>query len=287
MSRGLGDVYKRQSPYDEFQQWKHHSGISKLLKDGTRVAYGARALIKGGYQSRPKMSFNGGLIVGDNAGTLNFPKIKGTHTAMKSGMIAAETVFDALENNNIGSDLVIYEDNIQNSWLQKELHKARNFGPLLHKFGNFVGPILAAIDQFIFRGNLPFTLNHPTPDYACLEDASKMPKIDYPKPDGVISFDKLSSVYLSNTTHEEDQPCHLKLKDENIPISVNLPKYAEPAQRYCPAGVYEVVNENSQDKFVINAQNCVHCKTCDIKDPSQNITWVTPEGMGGPNYLNM
>ena len=275
------------SPYDEFQQWKHNSGISKLLKDGTRVAYGARALIKGGFQSRPKMSFNGGLIVGDNAGTLNFPKIKGTHTAMKSGMIAAETIHEALENNNIGSDLIVYEDNIQKSWLQKELYKARNFGPLLHKFGNFVGPILAAIDQFIFRGNLPFTLSHPTPDYACLEDASKMPKIEYPKPDGIISFDKLSSVYLSNTTHEEDQPCHLKLKDENIPISINLPKYAEPAQRYCPAGVYEVVNENNQDKFVINAQNCVHCKTCDIKDPSQNITWVTPEGMGGPNYLNM
>ena len=275
------------SPYDEFQQWKHNSGISKLLKDGTRVAYGARALIKGGFQSRPKMSFNGGLIVGDNAGTLNFPKIKGTHTAMKSGMIAAETIHEALENNNIGSDLIVYEDNIQKSWLQKELYKARNFGPLLHKFGNLVGPILAAIDQFIFRGNLPFTLSHPTPDYACLEDASKMPKIEYPKPDGIISFDKLSSVYLSNTTHEEDQPCHLKLKDENIPISVNLPKYAEPAQRYCPAGVYEVVNENNQDKFVINAQNCVHCKTCDIKDPSQNITWVTPEGMGGPNYLNM
>ena len=275
------------SPYDEFQQWKHNSGISKLLKDGTRVAYGARALIKGGFQSRPKMSFNGGLIVGDNAGTLNFPKIKGTHTAMKSGMIAAEVIYEAIENNNIGSDLVLYEDRIQKSWLQKELYKARNFGPLLHKFGNLFGPILAAIDQFVFRGNLPFTLNHPTPDYACLEDASKMPKINYPKPDGVISFDKLSSVYLSNTTHEEDQPCHLKLRDENIPISVNLPKYAEPAQRYCPAGVYEVVNENNQDKFVINAQNCVHCKTCDIKDPSQNITWVTPEGMGGPNYLNM
>ena len=275
------------SPYDEFQQWKHNSDVTKLLKGGTRVAYGARALIKGGYQSRPKMSFNGGLIVGDNAGTLNFPKIKGTHTAMKSGMIAAETVFEALEINEIGSDLEIYEKNLQKTWLHRELYKARNFGPLLHKFGNLIGPIFAAIDQFLFRGNLPFTLNHPTPDYACLEDASKMPKIDYPKPDGVVSFDKLSSVYLSNTTHEEDQPCHLRLKDENIPISVNLPKYAEPAQRYCPAGVYEVVNENNQDKFVINAQNCVHCKTCDIKDPSQNITWVTPEGMGGPNYLNM
>ena len=275
------------SPYDEFQQWKHNSDVTKLLKGGTRVAYGARALIKGGYQSRPKMSFNGGLIVGDNAGTLNFPKIKGTHTAMKSGMIAAETVFEALEINEIGSDLENYEKNLQKSWLHRELYKARNFGPLLHKFGNLIGPIFAAIDQFLFRGNLPFTLNHPTPDYACLEDASKMPKINYPKPDGVVSFDKLSSVYLSNTTHEEDQPCHLRLKDENIPISVNLPKYAEPAQRYCPAGVYEVVNENNQDKFVINAQNCVHCKTCDIKDPSQNITWVTPEGMGGPNYLNM
>ena len=275
------------SPYDEFQQWKHNSDVTKLLKGGTRVAYGARALIKGGYQSRPKMSFNGGLIVGDNAGTLNFPKIKGTHTAMKSGMIAAETVFEALEINEIGSDLENYEKNLQKSWLHRELYKARNFGPLLHKFGNLIGPIFAAIDQFLFRGNLPFTLNHPTPDYACLEDASKMPKIDYPKPDGVVSFDKLSSVYLSNTTHEEDQPCHLRLKDEDIPISVNLPKYAEPAQRYCPAGVYEVVNENNQDKFVINAQNCVHCKTCDIKDPSQNITWVTPEGMGGPNYLNM
>ena len=275
------------SPYDEFQQWKHNSDVTKLLKGGTRVAYGARALIKGGYQSRPNMSFNGGLIVGDNAGTLNFPKIKGTHTAMKSGMIAAETVFEALEINEIGSDLENYEKNLQKSWLHRELYKARNFGPLLHKFGNLIGPIFAAIDQFLFRGNLPFTLNHPTPDYACLEDASKMPKIDYPKPDGVVSFDKLSSVYLSNTTHEEDQPCHLRLKDENIPISVNLPKYAEPAQRYCPAGVYEVVNENNQDKFVINAQNCVHCKTCDIKDPSQNITWVTPEGMGGPNYLNM
>ena len=275
------------SPYDEFQQWKHNSDVTKLLKGGTRVAYGARALIKGGYQSRPKMSFSGGLIVGDNAGTLNFPKIKGTHTAMKSGMIAAETVFEALEINEIGSDLKNYEKKLQKSWLHRELYKARNFGPLLHKFGNLIGPIFAAIDQFLFRGNLPFTLNHPTPDYACLEDASKMPKIDYPKPDGVVSFDKLSSVYLSNTTHEEDQPCHLRLKDENIPISVNLPKYAEPAQRYCPAGVYEVVNENNQDKFVINAQNCVHCKTCDIKDPSQNITWVTPEGMGGPNYLNM
>ena len=275
------------SPYDEFQQWKHNTGVKKLLKGGTRVAYGARALIKGGYQSRPKMSFKGGLIIGDNAGTLNFPKIKGTHTAMKSGMIAAETIFEALNKNNFNDDLVDYEINLKKSWLHKELYKARNFGPLLHKFGNFIGPIFAAIDQFLFRGKLPFTLNHPTPDYACLKDASTMPKINYPKPDGVISFDKLSSVYLSNTAHEEDQPCHLRLKDENIPISVNLPKYAEPAQRYCPAGVYEVVSENNVNKFVINAQNCVHCKTCDIKDPSQNITWVTPEGMGGPNYLNM
>ena len=269
------------SPYDEFQQWKHNSGISKLLKDGTRVAYGARALIKGGFQSRPKMSFNGGLIVGDNAGTLNFPKIKGTHTAMKSGMIAAEVVVDAIKNQVNDADLTNYELEFEKSWANKELHKARNWGPFLHNglkwgFKGLLGVALAAIDQFIFRGKLPFTLNHPTPDYACLKKASESKKIDYPKPDGVVSFDKLSSVFLSNTNHEEDQPCHLTLKDASVPISVNLPEYDEPAQRYCPAGVYEVVEKDGEQKFQINAQNCVHCKTCDIKDPSQNIVWVTP-----------
>ena len=280
------------SPFDEFQEWKQHKDIKRILEKGTRVAYGARALIKGGYQSRPKMSFPGGLIVGDNAGTLNFPKIKGTHTAMKSGMIASEVVFDAITNENYEQDLLKYEELFQESWINSELYKARNWGPLLHKglawgFKGLIGVALAAIDQLIFRGKLPFTLNHSTPDYACTKKSSECKKIDYPKPDGIVSFDKLSSVFLSNTNHEEDQPCHLQLKDPSIPININLPIYDEPAQRYCPAGVYEVVEKNGTYSFQINAQNCVHCKTCDIKDPSQNIKWVTPEGMGGPNYPNM
>ena len=280
------------SPFDEFQEWKQHKDIKRILEKGTRVAYGARALIKGGYQSRPKMSFPGGLIVGDNAGTLNFPKIKGTHTAMKSGMIASEVVFDAITKENYEQDLIKYEELFQESWINSELYKARNWGPLLHKglawgFKGLIGVALAAIDQLIFRGKLPFTLNHSTPDYACTKKSSECKKIDYPKPDGIVSFDKLSSVFLSNTNHEEDQPCHLQLKDPSIPININLPIYDEPAQRYCPAGVYEVVEKDGTYSFQINAQNCVHCKTCDIKDPSQNIKWVTPEGMGGPNYPNM
>ena len=280
------------SPFEEFHERKQHKDIKQILEKGTRVAYGARALIKGGYQSRPKMSFPGGLIVGDNAGTLNFPKIKGTHTAMKSGMIASEVVFDAITNENYEQDLLKYEELFQESWINDELYKARNWGPLLHKglawgFKGLIGVALAAIDQLIFRGKLPFTLNHSTPDYACTKKSSECKKIDYPKPDGIVSFDKLSSVFLSNTNHEEDQPCHLQLKDPSIPINVNLPIYDEPAQRYCPAGVYEVVEKDGTYSFQINAQNCVHCKTCDIKDPSQNIKWVTPEGMGGPNYPNM
>ena len=275
------------SPFDEFQQWKQHKDIKKILENGTRVAYGARALIKGGYQSRPKMTFPGGLIVGDNAGTLVFTKIKGTHTAMKSGMLAAETVFDAVQNNNLDADLVTYEEKFDSSWIQTDLYKSRNMTPLLHKYGSWIGGILMAIEQLLFRGRYPFTLTHKTPDYACMKKASECEKIDYPKPDGKISFDKLSSVFLSNTNHEEDQPCHLTLKDSSIPINVNLPTYDEPAQRYCPAGVYEVVEKDGEHKFQINAQNCVHCKTCDIKDPSQNIVWITPEGMGGPNYPNM
>ena len=275
------------SPFDEFQQWKQHKDIKKILENGTRVAYGARALIKGGYQSRPKMTFPGGLIVGDNAGTLVFTKIKGTHTAMKSGMLAAETVFDAVQNNNLDADLESYEEKFDSSWIQTDLYKSRNMTPLLHKYGTWIGGILMAIEQFLFRGRYPFTLTHKTPDYACMKKASECEKIDYPKPDGKISFDKLSSVFLSNTNHEEDQPCHLTLKDSSIPINVNLPTYDEPAQRYCPAGVYEVVEKDGEHKFQINAQNCVHCKTCDIKDPSQNIVWITPEGMGGPNYPNM
>ena len=275
------------SPYDEFQQWKHQASICKYLKGGTRVSYGARALIKGGFQSRPKMSFPGGLLIGDNAGTLNFPKIKGTHTAMKSGMLAAETIFASYKDRSLEDDLNSYEINFTSSWVNDELYKARNWNPFLHKFGTLFGVVFAAIDQFLFRGKLPFTLRAQIPDYACLKPADNTKKINYPKPDGSISFDKLSSVFLSNTNHEEDQPCHLILKDPSIPISKNLVIYDEPAQRYCPAGVYEVIEENGSQKFQINAQNCVHCKTCDIKDPAQNIIWVSPEGNGGPNYPNM
>jgi electron-transferring-flavoprotein dehydrogenase len=282
------------SPFDEFQQWKQQSAIRHYLEGGKRITYGARALIKGGPQSRPKMSFPGGLLVGDDAGTLNFARIKGSHTAMKSGLIAAETLFTALtdESSQTSSeghaDLVNYADNFDQSWLNKELNKWRNFGPIIHKFGGIIGGALAFIEQGIFQGKLPFTLSDPKPDHSTLKTAASMPKIEYPKPDNVISFDKLSSVFLSNTNHEEDQPCHLTLRDPNLPIKHNLPLYNEPAQRYCPAGVYEIVESAEGDKqFQINAQNCVHCKTCDIKDPTQNIVWVTPEGTGGPNYPNM
>ena len=272
------------SPFDEFQQWKHHKDIKKLLENGTRVAYGARALTKGGYHSRPKMTFPGGILVGCDAGLMVFTKIKGSHTAMKSGMLAAESAFEAISQNKIGEDLIDFEEKLKSSWIETDLYKSRNMTALLHKYGALVGGIIMALEQFFFRGKFPYTWRHKTPDYACMKKASECEKIEYPKPDGKISFDKLSSVFLSNTNHEEDQPCHLTLKDSSIPISVNLPEYDEPAQRYCPAGVYEVVEKDGENKFQINAQNCVHCKTCDIKDPSQNIVWVTPEGMGGPNY---
>ena len=275
------------SPFDEFQQWKHHKDIKKLLENGTRVAYGARALTKGGYHSRPKMTFPGGILVGCDAGLMVFTKIKGSHTAMKSGMLAAESAFEAISQNKIGEDLIDFEEKLKSSWIETDLYKSRNMTALLHKYGALVGGIIMALEQFFFRGKFPYTWRHKTPDYACMKKASECEKIKYPKPDGKISFDKLSSVFLSNTNHEEDQPCHLTLKDSSIPISVNLPEYDEPAQRYCPAGVYEVVEKDGENKFQINAQNCVHCKTCDIKDPSQNIVWVTPEGMGGPNYPNM
>jgi electron-transferring-flavoprotein dehydrogenase len=271
------------SPFDEFQRWKQHPVIKKYLTNGERLSYGARALIKGGLQSLPKMDFPGGLLIGCNAGTLVFSKIKGSHTAMKSGELAGRHAFDKIHNNIETS----FDSVIKESWIYNELYKSRNFGPIFHKFGALLGAAINVIDQFIFRGNMPITMRHATPDYACLKKANEMPKIEYEKPDGIYSFDKLSSVYLSNTNHEEDQPCHLQLKDPSIPILVNLPMYDEPAQRYCPAGVYEVVEKNNEKKFVINAQNCVHCKTCDIKDPSQNINWVSPEGPGGPNYPNM
>ncbi len=277
------------SPFDEFQRYKHQVTIKQYLEGGERISYGARAITKGGLQSQPKMSFPGGLLIGDDAGTLNFAKIKGSHTAMKSGMIAAETLVAAIKAERANDDLTEYGENYQASWAYKELHTQRNFGPAQHKWGNILGSAYTFIDINIFNGKLPWTLNDPQADHAQLKLAKDCQKIDYPKPDGKLSFDKLSSVFISNTNHEEDQPVHLKLVDLEIPVQTNLEKFDEPAQRYCPAGVYEVVYDDNGENpsFVINAQNCVHCKTCDIKDPSQNITWVVPEGAGGPNYPNM
>ena len=277
------------SPFDEFQRYKHHPVIAQYLEGGKRVAYGARALAKGGINSLPKMVFNGGALIGCDLGTMNVAKIKGSHTAMKSGMLAAEAVADALFAGKEGGDqLTGYVDAFKASWLYDELFRTRNFAPAMHKFGPLMGAGFNWLDQNIFGGKLPFTLHDTKPDYACLKPAAETQKISYPKPDGKLSFDKLSSVFLSNTNHEEEQPCHLKLTDPSIPLSKNLPMYDEPAQRYCPAGVYEIVTkEDGEQKFQINAQNCVHCKTCDIKDPAQNINWVAPEGTGGPNYPNM
>ncbi len=285
----LGYSNPHLSPFDEFQRFKQHKFIKHYLEGGKRIAYGARAVIKGGLTALPKLVMPGGLLVGDDAGFLNNLKQKGTHTAMKSGMLAAESVFAALKSGSQGFEtLDSYPAAFKTSWLHEELYVARNTSSWLHKFGLFFGSALTWVDQYIFRGEMPITLSDPTPDYATLKPANKSEKIDYPKPDGVISFDKLSSVFLTNTFHEEDQPCHLQLRDPTIPISSNLPLFDEPAQRYCPAGVYEVIDEPNGDKrFQINAQNCIHCKTCDIKDPAQNINWVVPEGTGGPNYGNM
>lgn len=277
------------SPFDEFQRYKHHPKISQYLAGGKRVSYGARAMAKGGYNSLPKMTMPGALLVGCDAGTINFAKIKGNHTAMKSGILAAEAICETLfaDTKEGGKDLVAFTDKYKNSWLYEELYHTRNFGPAMHKFGTMIGGAYNMIDQNFFGGKLPFNFKDESLDHAQMKLASEVAVINYSKPDNKLSFDKLSSVFLSNTNHEEEQPCHLKLADVNIPINVNLAKYAEPAQRYCPAGVYEVETSDDGDKFVINAQNCIHCKTCDIKDPSQNITWVTPEGTGGPNYPNM
>lgn len=277
------------SPFDEFQRLKHHPVLAQYLEGGKRISYGARAIAKGGLNSLPKMVFKGGALIGCDLGTLNFAKIKGSHTAMKSGMLAAEAVADALFAEKDGTEeLTTYVDAFKNSWLYEELFASRNFGAAIHKYGAIIGGGFNWLDQNIFGGKLPFTLRDTKPDYACLKLAADCKKIDYPKPDGKLSFDKLSSVFISGTNHEEEQPCHLKLTDPSIPISKNLPLYDEPAQRYCPAGVYEVVTkEDGEKRFQINAQNCVHCKTCDIKDPAQNITWVAPEGAGGPTYPNM
>ncbi|KZN44058.1 electron transfer flavoprotein-ubiquinone oxidoreductase [Pseudoalteromonas luteoviolacea] len=276
------------SPFDEFQRMKHHPVFKATLEGGERIAYGARAIAKGGLHALPKMHFPGGLLIGCDAGTLNFAKIKGNHTAMKSGIIGADTIIEALASDEPVNDLQSFDDKFKASWLYEELYQSRNFGPAMHKLGRYLGGAYNMIDQNFFSGSLPFTIKDTSKDYESLRLAKDSVEISYPKPDGKLSFDKLSSVFLSNTNHEEVQPCHLQLKDATIPITVNLEKYAEPAQRYCPAGVYEVnENEEGEKQFVINAQNCIHCKTCDIKDPSQNITWVTPEGAGGPNYPNM
>ncbi|MCY4058531.1 MAG: electron transfer flavoprotein-ubiquinone oxidoreductase [Gammaproteobacteria bacterium] len=275
------------SPFDELQRLKHHPLFADVLRGGRRVAYGARAVVKGGLQALPKLTVPGAVIVGDDAGFLNMLKIKGTHTAMKSGMLAAESVFDALQRGEANTALDDFRGRVDDSWLGRELRQVRNVGPALHKFGTLFGMAYTFVDQKIARGRMPFTLRDTLPDHDSLKPVAKVPRIHYPKPDGVLSFDKLSSVFLSNTNHEEDQPCHLTLADAELPIRDNLPLYDEPAQRYCPAGVYEVVEEPDGPRFQINAQNCVHCKTCDIKDPAQNINWVTPEGAGGPNYGNM
>lgn len=274
------------SPFDEFQRLKHHPVMAKHLTGGKRVSYGARAIAKGGLNSLPKMTFPGGLVVGCDAGTLNFSKIKGTHTAMKSGMIAAEEIVKAIKSDRQHDEITEFTTAFESSWVHEELHSSRNFGPAMHKFGMYLGAAFNFVDQNLF--SIPVTLHDTTPDHATLKLASESKKINYPKPDGKLSFAKLDSVFIGNVNHAENQPCHLRLADASIPLGSNLEKYDEPAQRYCPAGVYEIVEEENGDKrFQINSQNCVHCKTCDIKDPAQNITWVTPEGAGGPNYPNM
>ena len=275
------------SPFEEFQRFKTHPAIKKMLSGGKRVSYGARALIEGGIQSLPQMYMPGALLIGCDAGTLNMPKIKGTHTAMKSGMIAAEAINEFLSNSV--QDLSNYEDLFKKSWVYEELQLARNVKPFFTRFGNILGILLTGIDQFIFRGRLPFTLSHKHADHETLENAKDANIINYPKPDGILTFDKASSVFLTGTYHAENQPVHLQLKDTELPISYTLDKFDEPSQRYCPVGVYEVHrnDDGSDPKFVINSQNCIHCKTCDIKEPSQNINWVTPEGGGGPKYANM
>ncbi len=271
------------SPYDEFQQFKHHPSIKKYLSGGRRIGYGARALNEGGIQSLPKLSFPGGLLVGCEAGFLNVPKIKGTHLAIKSGIIAAETIFKDYEKD---TELSHYNLNIKNSWLYKELYSVRNIRPSF-KWGFWKAIMYSAIDTYIFRGNAPWTLKHEHTDHESIENKNNFKPIKYPKPDGVLSFDKLTNVSFSGTNHEENQPCHLQIKDKSVPININFQKYDNPETRYCPAGVYEIVEKNNSKELQINAQNCVHCKTCDIKDPTQNINWVSPQGGGGPNYQGM
>ena len=277
------------SPFEEFQRWKLHPQIRAILEGGKRVSYGARAINEGGWQSVPKLEFPGGALIGCSAGFVNVPRIKGSHTAMKSGMLAAEAIAEAFERGREKDELTGYGASIRSSWIADELKLVKNAQPAVAKYGGFLGTLLAGIDMWMrtLRIGLPITMGHKT-DAAATGLAKDFKPIDYPKPDGVISFDRLSSVFLSTTNHEEDQPCHLLLEEPSVPVRVNLAEYDGPEARYCPAGVYEFVGvEEGKPELVINAQNCVHCKTCDIKDPTQNINWVTPEGGGGPNYPNM
>jgi len=276
------------SPYNEFQKWKTHKKVKSLLEGAERISYGARALNKGGIQSIPKLTIPGGILVGCEAGFMNGAKIKGTHTAMQSGITAAEVIVSQLQTDNPGNEIENYNQELDKTWLMSELYQARNFSPLLKRFGLLIGSPLVWMDQNILRGRLPFTLSAKKKDHDQLTPLSDSPPITYEKYDNKITFDRTSSIFLSGVNHEEDQPCHLKLTDSEIPISTNLPLYGEPARLYCPAGVYEVVESGEGEPyFQINAQNCIHCKTCDIKDPSQNINWDCPEGAGGPNYTDM
>jgi electron-transferring-flavoprotein dehydrogenase len=275
------------SPFHEFQRFKTHPEIAKFFKGGKRISYGARAINEGGFQAIPKLTFPGGALIGCSAGFVNVPKIKGSHTAMKTGMLAAEAVVDWLgEESPASAELTAYPEKLKASWVWEELYKVRNIRPSFHK-GFWAGLLYSAIDTVLLRGRAPWTFHHKA-DHSALKTKDQCKPIDYPKPDGVLTFDRNSSVFLSNTNHEENQPAHLTLKDASVPIDVNLAKYDAPEQRYCPAGVYEIVGQDEgKPRLQINAQNCVHCKTCDIKDPTQNIVWVTPEGGGGPNYPNM
>jgi len=284
---GLNYTNPYLSPYEEFQRYKTHPEIRHFFEGGKRISYGARAIAAGGLQSLPKLVFPGGALIGCDAGFLNMSRIKGSHAALKSGMMAADAAYDALAGQRQHDELAAYPQAFEASWLKEELHVARNVKPWMSK-GLILGTVMTGIDQIILRGKAPWTLRHSHADHECLKPASQCTPIVYPKPDGKLTFDRLSSVFISNTNHAEDQPVHLTLKNDSVPVGVNLAQYAGPEQRYCPAGVYEFVKtDDGKDRLQINAQNCVHCKTCDIKDPTQNIVWVTPEGGGGPNYPNM
>jgi electron-transferring-flavoprotein dehydrogenase len=284
---GLGYTNPYLSPFEEFQRYKTHPAIRAILEGGKRVSYGARAITAGGLMSLPKLVFPGGALVGDDAGFLNASRIKGSHAAIKTGMLAADAAFDAVQAGRQADELTAYPESFKTSWLHTELHRARNFKQWMSK-GLYLGTLMVGIEQKLLGGNVPWTLHHQHSDHEMLKPASQCKPITYPKPDGKLTFDRLSSVFISNTNHEENQPAHLTLKDPSVPVNVNWQTYAGPEARYCPAAVYEFVkNDDGSNRLVINAQNCVHCKTCDIKDPTQNIVWVTPEGGGGPNYPNM